>query len=70
MNIDGMLEKWCEKKGIDVMKIPEEIWNTTINRIEDDIDEFIDEKSDQFVDEWAFLNIEQELPEHPEWKLK
>lgn len=70
MNVDLMLEDWCKKKGIDTKKIPEDIWNLTISRIEDDIEEFIKSKSGKFVDEWAWINIEQELSEHPEWKLK
>lgn len=70
MNVDYLLEKWCEKKGIDCEKIPEDIWNETVSRTEDDIEEYIREEGDTFVNEWAWLNIEQNLDEHPEWKCQ
>jgi len=69
MNVDNFLEKWCERKGINPEKIPDKIWDETVGRIEDDIEEFIQEKSQEMVKEWAFLNIEQNLSEHPEWKV-
>ena len=72
--IDGdyFLEKWCEKKGIDIDKVPQKILNTVVSRTEDDINDFIKEKNEEmdFINEWAWLEIEQNLEEHPEWRIK
>ena len=67
----NQFEKWCEKKGIDIEKVPERILNTVVSRTEDDIDEYLKEKNEEidFVNEWAWLEIEQHLEDHPEWKL-
>ena len=72
IDIDNLLEKWCDKKGINSERIPHDIWNTVTNRTENDIEEFLKEKNEEidFVNEWAWLEIEQNLDEHPEWKLK
>ncbi len=69
VNIDIMIEKWCEKNEIDIDKVPEDILSETENRIEDDFDEFLEEKGKEIVAEWCWMNIFQELKEHPEWKI-
>lgn len=68
MNVEFMLESWLEKKGIDAEKVDEHLFDQVVNRMDDDIDDFVRDNFDKFIDNWGFL-IEQELPEHPEWKL-
>lgn len=72
MDVDNLLEKWCKKKGLDPEKIPQNIWDTVVSRTEGDIEEFLESENEDkhFIDEWAWMEIEQNLEEHPEWKLK
>ena len=70
MNIEHLLERYLEKKGINSEKIPEDKFNLVVGRIEDDFDTFIEDRFDEIASEWVFLEIEQELEEHPEWKLQ
>jgi len=70
VNIEIMIENWCEEKRIDIDKIPDEILRQTENRIDDDFDNFLREKGKKIVDEWCWMFIEQELEDNPEWKIK
>ena len=69
MDIEYLLEKYLEKKGINPEKVDEDLFNNVVSRIEDTIEDFIRDDFNKFAEDWAF-EIEQELPEHPEWKLK
>lgn len=71
MNVDFLLEKYLETKGIDPDKVDEDLFSTVVSRIEDDIDEYVrEEVFEKFAEEWVYLEIEQKLEDHPEWKLK
>jgi len=68
--IENLVEEWCEKKGIDFEKIPKNIIDKIIYMIEEDINNFIEDKGIDIAKEWCWMYIEQELGEHPEWKIK
>ena len=70
MNIEFELERYLEKIGVDYEKVPEDIFSTIVSRIEEDIDDYMSDKFDIIAKEWVWLEIEQDLDEHPEWKIK
>jgi len=70
VNIERLLERYLEEKGIDALKIDTDIFDCCVSRIEEEFNEFVKENFKKIASDWVFTLIEQELDEHPEWKLK
>jgi hypothetical protein len=68
IDAESWLEDWCEENNIDMDKLPEEIVNRVTSRAEDDAATYLNSKGREFISEWAWLDIEQHLDDHPEWK--
>lgn len=69
MDGEMLLEEWCEEKKIDSEKIPKKLWRNAVLIIDEAISECLSHHKQDVVGDGSFM-IEQELPEHPEWKEK
>jgi hypothetical protein len=41
MDAEITLERYCKKKGIDIMQFPETVWEDMVSEFEDEIDDYL-----------------------------
>jgi len=68
MDAEIELTKWCKKNDIIAEYVSQEIWDSAIQLIEESMDTCLEESKNWILQDGSFM-IEQELSEHPDWKI-